>query len=109
MGRFDTRKTQWFYNCEEFRRHRNYSAVFLLRARCRKFFEAKKLARGETFAEVMRRRYVSMEAQMVSTNNKLNIEECNVKTWNGRALPIEFFGELQVCQTEFLAHHDLIV
>ncbi len=66
------------------------------------FLKPKKLARGETFVEVMRRRYVSMEAQMVSTNNKLDIEECNVKTWNGRALPIEFFGELQVCQKGFL-------
>jgi hypothetical protein len=37
-----------------------------------------------------------MNAEMVSTDNKLDIEHANVKTWNGRALPIEFYGELQI-------------
>ena len=41
-------------------------------------------------------RYVDMNAEMVSTDNKLDIEHANVKTWNGRALPIEFYGELLI-------------
>lgn len=60
------------------------------------FVKQKLLKRAETFAEVMQRRYVPMDAEMVSKDNKLDMEQCNVKTWNGRALPIEFYGELKI-------------
>jgi dynactin complex subunit len=60
------------------------------------FLKPKKLIRGETFGNVMRRRYVQMHEEMVSKDNKLDMEQAHVKTWNGRALPIELYGELKI-------------
>ena len=69
---------------------------FVCAAGAGSFVKPKKLSRGESYSDVMRRRYVGMGAEMVSKDNKLDIEECNVKTWNGRALPIEVNGRIQI-------------
>ena len=39
-----------------------------------------------------------MNAEMVSSDNKLDMDVANVQTASGRELPIEFHGEMKVVQ-----------
>mmetsp|Transcript_15568 Transcript_15568/g.20201 ORF Transcript_15568/g.20201 Transcript_15568/m.20201 type:complete len:612 (-) Transcript_15568:585-2420(-) len=72
------------------------------------FLKPKKIIRGETFGNVMRRRYVTMNEEMVSKDNKLDMEQAHVKTWNGRALPIELYGELKIRKQQQLGDLDRV-
>ena len=42
------------------------------------------------------RRYVEMEADTISKDNKLDMDVASVRTWSGRELPIEFHGEMKI-------------
>jgi len=47
-------------------------------------------------------RYLKMHEERVSDSatRQLNTEVAHVKTWNGRVLPIELYGELQIRQNQ---------
>ena len=49
-------------------------------------------------------RYLKMHEERVSDSStrQLNTEVAHVKTWNGRVLPIELYGELQIRQNQLV-------